>query len=757
MLASGNAGAQAAGKDPHIGYLYPAGAQRGTSVEVLAGGQAIGGASQAFVTGSGVQVLSVEFVRPLNNDQLKDLRTYVTGLMKALRTGQGLAPGESLPGEDNESYDTNIQELLKHPLLREINKMTLPELEHWAQQFQDTFRKQMNPQLAEMAVLQLAIAPDAAPGPREIRIGARQGLTNPLRFEVGTLAEVREHEPNDRAPYDATAVALPAVLNGQILPGDVDRFRVHAPAGCSMLVRTEARNLMPYLADAVPGWFQAAVTLYDAAGKEVAFADHYRFEPDPVLFVKVPEEGDYEVEIRDSIYRGRQDFVYRVSVGELPFVTRMSPLGGHEGEPLTGSIAGWNLPENKAALDTRPGEALRDAGTQLGCNWVPYAVDSLPEFAETEPNDDAEHAQDVAPPRIVNGCIGQSGDVDVFRVQGRANEEIVAEIDARKLNSPLDSLLRVCDATGKVIAWNDDSPDRESGLQTHHADSCVKTKLPADGTYFVRVSDTQHKGGEAYCYRLRVSAPRPDFALRATPSSINVGPGKFAEVAVHAIRKDGFDGDIEIALADAPAGFGLNGGVIPSGRDSVRMTLSGPPVGLDGPVELHFVGRAKIGEERVVRAAVPAEDMMQAFLWRQLVPSQQLLVATPGPKRGGVHVELVDNGPVRVPQGGSAEVRVRTPQSPVLPQVRVELRDAPKGISVEGPTVVADGLAIRIKAEADVPAVGYRDNLILEAFVEPPAEPAAATTPADPKSKPKQKGRASYGVLPAIPFEVVNR
>ena len=49
-----------------------------------------------------------------------------------------------------------------------------------------------------------------------------------------------------------------------------------------------------------------------------------------------------------------------------------------------------------------------------------------------------------------------------------------------------------------------------------------RSKLPADGTYYVHIGDTARNGGEEYAYRLRISAPRPDFALRVVPSSIGL-------------------------------------------------------------------------------------------------------------------------------------------------------------------------------------------------------------------------------------------
>jgi hypothetical protein len=152
-------------------------------------------------------------------------------------------------------------------------------------------------------------------------------------------------------------VTLPTVINGQIMPGEVDRYRFSARRGQSLVVVVSARDLIPYLADAVPGWFQATVALYDAKGKELAYDDDFRFQPDPVLHFEIPRDGDYFVEIKDSIYRGREDFVYRIALGELPFVTSIFPLGGRGGERTVVELKGWNLPTNtlvtEAALRRR--------------------------------------------------------------------------------------------------------------------------------------------------------------------------------------------------------------------------------------------------------------------------------------------------------------------------------------------------------------------------------------------------------------------
>ena len=57
------------------------------------------------------------------------------------------------------------------------------------------------------------------------------------------------------------------MLNGQIIPGEVDRIRFLAKRSQRMLVAVSARHLIPYLPDAVPGWFQATLAIRDAAGR----------------------------------------------------------------------------------------------------------------------------------------------------------------------------------------------------------------------------------------------------------------------------------------------------------------------------------------------------------------------------------------------------------------------------------------------------------------------------------------------------------
>jgi len=85
----------------------------------------------------------------------------------------------------------------------------------------------------------------------------------------------------------------------------------------------------------------------------------------------------------------------------------------------------------------------------------------------------------------------------------------------------------------------------------------------------------------------------------------------------------------------------------------------------------------------VVRAAVPADDMMQAFAYRHLVPAESLQVAVLGPNRPQLDTaRIVSATPVRIPAGGTARVQVSIPVGPMIAKVQFELDGAPDGITI---------------------------------------------------------------------------
>ena len=752
--------AQNTQKRPFIGYLCAAGGQQGSVVLITAGGQNLRGAKRVFVSGGGVSASVIAHRRVpwlLKPDDRRvvaqRLRQLAFGKFAKRRKGKKGKPPPTMPDR---------------PMLDNLESLTRKELRRVAYEFLDPARRsQLSPQIAETLRIGIKIDADAEIGERELRIETPQGLTNPVVFFVGSLPEFLEQEPNDYDTAPQPVLELPRVINGQVTFKDVDRFRFRATSGQKLVIEVKARKLVPYLADAVPGWFQATLALFDPRGKEISFVDDYRFDPDPVIFFEVPEDGEYTIEIRDAVYRGRDDFAYRISVAEQPFITSIFPLGGKTGSSTIAEIRGWNLPWANLMLDTAPGGpsvrrmACADKGVRT--NPVSFAVDRYREKLEVEPNDSPQSAQKIILSTIINGRIARPGEVDIFRFEGYEKQEIVAEVQARRLGSPLDSVLHLIDDTGRVVfAFNDDHPDEMAGLVTHQADSYLRVKLPVRGTYYLRIGDAQGRGGDQFAYRLRISPPQPDFAILVTPASINVRRTGLVPITVHAVRKDGFDGPIQLSLKDAPKGFLLGGAAIPAGRNRIRMTLAAPPMRRvpTEPIPLEIVGRARAGRRNVTRAAVPAEDMMQAFGLRHLVPARELFVHLTRSWRNTPSMRLVGDRPMKLPLGGTAKVRIKVPGLPPLAWLELELSEPPPGIFIQDMNAEGSELVITFSADRAKAKAGYADNLIIEAFTFT-ADRRAAKGKKGKKKKKQGKAaksrRVFASVLPAIPFVIVGR
>jgi hypothetical protein len=738
---------------PHVGYVYPAGGRQGTTLEVKVGGRFLDGVNDVLISGRGVRAKVVQHDKPLTGQQITDLRDKLQELQK-----QGNTPA--------------LQKQLSDARLR----------------IGDSLRRNANPVIGEIVTLQITIAPDAEPGARQLRLATPLGLTNPLVYCVGQLPEFLEREVK-RSKADAELeITLPAIVNGrlipgdidrlqfplrqppQYMPGDVDRYRFRARKGQELVVAASARDLTPYLADAVPGWFQATLTLFDANGHQLAYADDYRFQPDPALRYRIPGDGEYVVEIKDALYRGREDFVYRIAIGEVPFVTSVFPLGGRAGARTGVEITGWNLPSSKSTMDARHVEPgiypLSVRNGNLVANRMPFALDTLPEAFEREANNSQKEAQRVKLPVIVNGRIQAPGDWDVFSFQGLAGDQVVAEVYARRLASPLDSVLELTDGNGRRLAFNDDHEDKGFGLITHHADSLLTAALPANGTYFLRLGDTQYKGGPEYAYRLRISPPRPGFDLRVAPSGINAAGSASVPVTVYALRRDGFAGDVTLDLKGAPGGFALSGGLVPAGQDQVRLTLMVPPTVTKEPISLRLEGRATIQGKTVVRQAVPADDMMQAFSYRHLVPADDLRVSVIARGATRISSSILSSRPVRIPAGGTARVRVAMPPAYLaFDKIEFELSEPPEGIALRDVSLDRAGLQAGgrfgapfgaqpqfgaqfvLQADATKIKPGLRGNLIVTISGE--------RVPAGNQPAPPVRRRLPLGTLPAIPFEII--
>ena len=137
--------------------------------------------------------------------------------------------------------------------------------------------------------------------------------------------------------------------------------------------------------------------------------------------------------------------------------------------------------------------------TPLGVsNQLRFAVSALPETQEQEPNDPGK-PQGVRLPAALVGSLGTAGDVDAYRFTARAGEEMVFQVVARPLGARIDSVLRLLDASGRLVAENNDIDLSR--------DSVLTWRFTAAGPYSVAIEDVEHGGGgEGFGYRIYAGA-----------------------------------------------------------------------------------------------------------------------------------------------------------------------------------------------------------------------------------------------------------
>ncbi len=566
LLAAVAAWAQ--GADPYVGYIYPCGIQAGTTNRLIVGGQFLWSTRAGAVSGGGVKIVDVELVpgfAPPTGSQFRHLAKWLDGIAKGDCTEP---PIPTDPKAHVDEWRSNRW----WTVLGTLDEQKLSIVEHFLYVRRNPL--QMSPSLSQRLLVTVAVDANAAPGPRELRMFAQNGMSAPRPLFVTAAPHIEEarYAPPHRPRPPAPAVTnLPCVLDGQITPGQTDTWTLHLQKGRTVTLRTVARELQPYIGDAVPGFFNPALRIVDTNGAEVAFADDNFYHPDPVLVFTPPEDGDYKLEIHDLLYRGREDFVYAITVEE----------GAHPVDPRHVSL--WPNPVPQP----------------------PPGVKSVV-FAGTV------------------ACAGASSE-HVFEVKEAG--DYVFDLLARRAGSPLDARLSVIGpAGGKPLAVFTDTTNLvfRGSLIQGECDPVGTCRLAA-GTYRLRVEDEAGKGGPEWSYTLRVYRPAPSFEVWTAKSSFAFRAWSGSPAMKVFVVRNGFDGPVK--LLETPD-FRFSPPVIPAGTNMLKVALVSKQRNPQNVKELQFSASAQInGKTQTVRIQ-PADEYNQAFAWDHLLPAHAFDVRT---------------------------------------------------------------------------------------------------------------------------------
>ncbi len=465
--------------------------------------------------------------------------------------------------------------------------------------------------------LKLTVAPDAAPGVREFRLSTLNGAST-----VGQLVIVRDpviaEAPKNDTLDQAQAIELPAAVCGTIERNeDIDFFKFHAEAGQTLSFHVRSIRLQDKIHD-LQAHSDPILFLRNASGSTIASSDNF-FQGDPFVCFTFPQAGDYFLEIRDVRYQGNAFWEYCVEIHDRPFVTNVFPAAVAQGQTAELKLIGFNLGSHETIEWTAPADAHGELSVRLPLgddltDPLTIYVTDLPSLVETaEPHGDHATAQVVTLPVGISGTISTETELDYYRFTAKKGESYTFDLRAGRLDSRLDSIIRILDANGRQLIENDDFQ-----LFTRlYSDSRIDTwTVPADGEYLIEIRDLHLRGGDDFVYFLAVTSAEPYFELYLDTDKTQINPGGWGVLFAKAVRKNGFTGGIQLHVDGLPEGVTVSPGRILPGKPTEGCLIFHAPEGVaPGMWNISVRGTAEhpMGEAQqplqLVSVATPYEEL----------------------------------------------------------------------------------------------------------------------------------------------------
>jgi hypothetical protein len=415
------------------------------------------------------------------------------------------------------------------------------------------------------------ISPEVPAGLHDARMMTALGVSSPRVFTVGTLPETLRTAPNT-SPAEAFPLAPGMVCNAQATAQAADHYRLELQKGQRVVVDCAARGIESKL--------RPVLIVADADGGDLVAERR-----GGLLDFTAPATATYFIKLHDLSFQGGSEYFYRLLAHDLP--------------------VGAPLPERQRAVDP-----------VLAFSWPPTG---LAENAASEEIEGAAPAaaQHVTLPLDLAGRFFPAADVDTFAFDATAGDVWWIEVASERLGAPTNPAVvvqrRLPSASADAAeAWEDvaeladiaapikpstnhyayDGPPYEAGS----ADCLGRLEIKETGAYRLQIRDLfgGTRDEPLARYRLVIRKATPDFALVCWPLHMELRNGDRAALSkplalrsggtvsleVAAIRRDGFDGPIELSVSGLPTGVTATGLRIPAGatRGQILLTAAESPV-----------------------------------------------------------------------------------------------------------------------------------------------------------------------------------
>ena len=463
----------------------------------------------------------------------------------------------------------------------------------------------------------VSIAADCPTGIHEARLMTRLGISSSRVFCVDTWTEVMQTAPNTNLST-AMPLVVNSICNAVMTTKAVDHYTFDAVRGQRYIVNCAARGIDSKL--------DAVLIIGDGAGRDLVVERR-----GGTLDFTAKADGKHTIKVHELTFKGGPAYYYRLSLQNIP--------------------------------SDAPMPQFASTMTVNSFSWPPAGLAEVAVNSEVEPNNTAAQIQKIALPCDISGNFFPAADVDTFEFTATKGDVWWVEVASERLGRPSDPSILVQHVVGDgadqkftdVAEFTDIAPPMKPSSNGYaydgppfdggSADIIGKLEIREDGVHRLQISDLfgGTRNDARNIYRLIIRKAAPDYAVaawglhmelrngdrNALSKPLALRGGITVALEVVAVRRDGFDGDIDLVMEALPEGVTAQGLKIPKGKTRGIMLLTADQNAPRSLANVTFYGKSMLDgveTKRTVHMATHAWPIVDS--WGE-VPSPRLATGLP--------------------------------------------------------------------------------------------------------------------------------
>lgn len=441
----------------------------------------------------------------------------------------------------------------------------------------------------------------------DVRVVARYGISNPRGFAITALPVVPLPGTASTAETAFTAV-LNTVIAGTATKQAASYIRFEAKQGQRVIAVCQPQ--------ALDSRMDASISLRNADGAKVG-----RLQADGLLDFTAPADGVFTLEVSDLMFRGDAELPFVLTLTTGPVITRAFDGGAQW------TLYGLNLPKGTDAFPRKgaPMQRLQVPAKKARRILRSNPVKALCFGPENDAPSSAPQPVALTLPARFSGWFAPGGQARTFTFDARKGDVFWIEVNCAAKGVPADPFFTV-EKGESFIAEANDRPAiaTKSDFDAGWSDPSYRFEAKEDGTYRVKVRNlfansapepfeltVQPAGGNFDLVAIPSAPPKPKAATTVEVNGSPIWRGGTTLLKVFALRRNGFNGPIELGAEGLPADVKFLGGMIPEGQSVGYASFFAEETAKEwaGAVKLHGqTGGAAKGATPLFRVANTAKE-----------------------------------------------------------------------------------------------------------------------------------------------------